>query len=580
MTTADTASFLSIVVPVYQPDPAHFEAAVASVLAQTDPDWELVLVADGPQPEQVLDIARCGDPRVRLVQRAENGGIVAATNDGLAAASGTFVGFLDNDDTLAPNAVAAFHEAIRRWDDVDALYSDEDKLNPAGDRCDHFPKPSWSPERLLCQMYLNHFTAYRRSLVEEVGGLRQDYHGSQDFDLALRVTERARRVVHVPQILYHWRQAPDSTALDPSAKTWAFEAGVRAVGDALARREIPAVANMHPTWPGVVCVDPVLTEFPLVSIVMLTGGTRRVVRGTEVTLVENSVRSVLEHTTYPNFELVVVFDRNSSDALIEQIETLGGGRVRAVRDTRAFNYSAANNLGATATAGEYLVFLNDDTEVITPDWLQRLVLFSLPDEVGAVGAALEFADGRIQHAGVSARCGGPAHPYLGYLGTDPGEVAALALTRNTLAVTGACLCVSAADFDAVGGFTTTLPLNFNDVDFCLKLIRMGRRNVVDMRTRLVHLEHSSRPRHVDGWEHLAILRRWLPLLHADPWDNPNFTTENGEQLPPPLHLTQLREQAGELDFPARSWPLEPLGTDASTDQFIVGRFAEVGLLST
>lgn len=552
----------SVVVPVWHPDPGQFQEAVDSVFVQTASSWQLVLVADGPQPDEVLSILSEAEQRshgpesgeVVVIHRDEQGGIVAASNDAIDASTGEFVAFLDNDDLLAPGALAAFESAADAYDDVDVIYSDEDKMSMEGRRVDPFHKPSWSPDRLRCQMYLGHLCAYRRTLVNEVGNLRQEFHGSQDHDLALRVTEKARRVTHIPQVLYHWRQALTSTALDPANKDWAFEAGVRAVQSHLDRVGIEAEANRDRRFVGVTSVDPVLSEHPLVSIVILTGGTRRIVRGQDVVMVTNAIKSVVARSTYPNYEILVVIDAKSSDALGDELRAVGGGRVRVVRDTRPFSFAASNNLGVSHAYGDHIVFLNDDTEVLTVDWMERLVMWSSLEGVGAVGCLLEYPDGRIQHAGVFSRRGGPSHRYHGFNASGQGAFGVLGQTINLLAVTGACLAIKREVFDEIGGFCTHLPLNFNDVDLCLKTINAGYRNVLDHRTRLVHLETSTRPKGVEAEEVEFMLARWDRLLNNDPWDNPNLDGVGVEEIPPPASLTARRELVGEVQFAARSWP--------------------------
>lgn len=551
--------FLSIVVPVYKPERRHLEEAIASVVEQADGDWELILVADGPQPaevDRVLD--RCDDERIVVVRRTEQSGIVDTSNDGIERATGTFVSFLDNDDTLALSAVGAFRFTIDQYDDVDVVYSDEDKLDLDGRRVDPFHKPGWAPERLRTQMYTGHLSVYRRSLVEQVGRLRAEFNGSQDHDLALRVTEIARRVSHIPAVLYHWRQSASSTALDPSSKDWAFEAGVRAVQAHLDRTGLDALAVRDHRRVGVIAVNPQLREFPLVSIIVLTGGHRRTSGGVDFVLVENAVRSVIEDSSYPNYEIVVVLDRNSTDELASRLLAIGGGRVRIVRDPNPFSFSGANNLAVSHAFGDHLIFLNDDTEVVTPDWIERLVLWMSIDGVGAVGCCLEYPDGRIQHAGVFSRNGEPSHRYAGFSADANGAFSVLSLTTNCLAVTGACLAVMRDRFDAVGGFSTIFPLNFNDVDFCLKLVQRGWRNVLDNRVRLVHFETSSRPNVVESWEHLMMLDRWSVLLNDDPWDNVNLAGYGVEEIPPPSALTELRERTGWTPR-SRTWPLDLAG---------------------
>lgn len=549
-----TVPFLSILVPVYQPDVQLLRECLRSVTAQTDEGWELIVSLDGPQSDEVSEaIAEVTDERVQVVERAERGGISAATNSALEQAGGEFVTFVDNDDLLAPFAVEAVREAAEGAIDVDVIYSDEDKIDADGNRVDPFFKPAWSPQRLLCQMYLGHLSVYRRSLVDSVGGLRPEFDGSQDHDLALRCTARARRIAHVPRVLYHWRQSDTSTALDPASKSWAFEAGARAVGAHLEDQAIPAAANFDEALSGVVAVDPQLTEFPLVSIVVLTGGTERVLHGRRRVLVEHALGTLLERTTYPRFEVIVVLDRNADADLGERLRRMDPSRVRIARDHEPFNFSAANHLGVQQAKGSVLVFLNDDTEVLTPDWVERLVLWATRPGVGAVGACLLYPDGRIQHAGVVSRDSGPSHRWAGFPADHPGTFQSLRLTLNHLAVTGACLAIERDVFFEVGGFCTELPLNFNDVDLCLKLVQAGYHNVLDNRTRLIHFETSSRPSVPEAWEVEFLFRRWAHVLAADPWDNPWLTGPGVEDVPLDSRLTELCELLPEQPHP-RYWP--------------------------
>lgn len=542
---AESTALISFVVPVYRPEPAFLTEAIDSVLAQSDPGWQLVLVADGPQPravDRILD--GLDDRRCVVLRRDEQGGIVAASNDGIAAATAPFVGFLDNDDTLAPDAVAACRDCLELDDEIDVLYSDEDKLDLAGRRVEPFHKPAWSPARLRGQMYLGHLCVYRRALVEEVGRLRQAFHGAQDHDLALRTTERARKVAHIPRILYHWRQSETSVALDPAAKDWAFEAGVRAVQDHLERTGIPGVARRDGALVGVTEVVPDLPEQPLVSIVILTGGTERTVKGERFVLAERAVQSIVHRSSYANYEIIVVLDANSTDELEDRLTHLGAGRVRVVRDHLPFSYARANNLGVTHASGDLLVLLNDDTDVTTADWLERLVLWLGLPEVGAVGCVLEYADGRIQHAGVASRSGGPFHRYAGFSAGHRGYLESLGVTVNTLAATGACLAMSRENFEAVGGFATEFPLNFNDVDLCLKLVAAGLHVMIDPRVRIIHYETSTRPKLVEAWEVEAMWARWGWHLENDPWDNPNLVGDGIAEIPASPALTRVREAAG------------------------------------
>ncbi len=544
---------ISLLVPVYHPVISELRECIDSVRDQTYPSWELCLALDGPQPPEVrAAIESYDDPRLLVNERAENGGISAASNDALALATGEFVGLLDNDDTLAPWALERMVQEIAAHPDADFLYSDEDKLDENGRRLDHFPKPGWSPERLRSHMYTGHFTVYRTDLVRRVGGFRSDYDGSQDHDLALRVSEEAREVVHIPEVLYHWRMSINSAASGPDAKPWAYDAGLRAIQSHLDRVGIDAEATKIEGYPGYLKYEPRSAPDTTVSIVIVTGGRHRVVRGETVRLVDQAIASILGRSTFAEFEIIVVLDQHADLVLEHDLQAMDP-RVRVVRDHAPFNYSAANNLGASWAGGELIVFLNDDIEVITPNWLERMAMFALLPGVGAVGARLDFADGRIQHAGIMARtvpqhrARGAKHPYYGLMGGL--QVA----THNVSAVTGACLMVRRDRFFDVGGFPEDLPLSYNDVDLCFRFLHAGLRNILDMHTRLFHFESSSRQPDVRPDELSILQSRWGRLLRSDPYDNPIFDHSTSEEKPPPAILTMLQEWGHER-APARALP--------------------------
>lgn len=548
-------SEISVLVPVYQPDLEHFAEAVASVMAQTIDSWELIIVLDGPHDPGVRAIADVeADRRITVLERAHNGGIAAASADGLARAGGEFIALLDQDDTLAAWALEAMSEAIGRWPDADVLYSDEDKLAFDGRRIDPFCKPAFSPERLRSHMYLGHLGVYRRSLVEEIGGFRPGFDGSQDHDLALRATERARRVVHVPEILYHWRMSAGSTAAVPESKDWAYEAGVRAVSSHIERIGMQAVASRDPVHSGVISLTPAITDAPKVSVIVPTGGGRRYVSGEEVSLIDRCITSIVEQTTYPDFEVVVVVDANAPGVLEERVRALAPDHVRAVRNPRPFNFSEACNLGRDHSLGQVLVFLNDDTEIVTSDWLERFVMHATLEGVGVVGAKLLYSDGTLQHIGLIARAGGVGHRHSGEAEDLRGGFESFVVQSNLLAVTGACIAVVAERFDRVGGFSAAFPLAFNDVDLCLKLYRAGLRTVLDPQIVVVHHESSTRNPAVSAMEIDLMHARWRELLHDDPYDNPSLRTYGYEQLQPPAALLEMRERVNGRSAEPRSWP--------------------------
>jgi O-antigen biosynthesis protein len=517
----------SIVTPIYETPPAVLTAMLRSVTRQSFGDWELCLVDDAspsPYVGEMLASAAAEDPRIRVETRDENGGIVAASNDALAMAGGEFVALLDHDDALHPDALARVAEAIDGAPDVDYVYTDEDKIDEAGHHQGPFFKPDWSPERMRTQMYTCHLSVMRRSLVEEVGGFDPEFEGSQDWDLVLRVTERARRVVHVPRVLYHWRTLATSTAGGgEEAKPWAFEAGTRAIQAHCDRTGIPAVASRDTEHPGVYRLDPKLTEHPKVSIVIPTAGTVREVRYEHLVLVEHCVKSILERSTYENFEIVVVYDTGIDPAILARLRDLSGTRLRLVEFDEPFNFSKKINRGAVHSDGEMLLLLNDDMEVITPDWIERLVMYAGLPGVGAVGARLRWEDGRLQHVGiVFENFGFPGHPYRGFAPDWNGYSNTVLVAHNFLAVTAACMMTPREDFERVGGFSATFPMNYNDVDYCLKLVSAGSRIVYDPDTVLYHFESSSRSTDVEDWEKDQLRGRWLSITGTDPYSNPHM----------------------------------------------------------
>jgi O-antigen biosynthesis protein len=518
----------SIVTPVYETPADVLWEMLESVRRQSFGDWELCLVDDAspsPRVRQALDRVAAEDSRVRVSHRIENGGIVAASNDALAVAKGEFLVLLDHDDELHPDALRLIDAAIGDDDEVDYVYTDEDKIDERGHHASPFLKPDWSPERMRAQMYTCHLSVFRRSLVEEVGGFDGDYEGAQDWDLVLRVTERARKVVHVPRVLYHWRSIPTSAAAGGDVKPWAFEAGKRAVQAHCERIGIEARVERDLEDQGVYHLEPQLSREPSVSIVIPTNGQRREVRYENVVLVENCVRSIVADSTYSNYEILVVTDAGTPASVAGELRELADDRLRVVDFDRPFNFSDKINAGAVRAEGDHLVLLNDDIEVATPDWLERMAMYSQLNGIGAVGARLLLEDGRIQHGGVNFEGGLPGHPYYGWPGDAAGYSNNLKVTRNLLAVTGACLMTPRDLFQRVGGLSLTFPINYNDVDYCLKLREIGQRVVIDADVAMLHFESSSRSSAVAEWEMLKLLARWAPLTDPDPYSNPHLHAE-------------------------------------------------------
>jgi GT2 family glycosyltransferase len=515
----------SILTPVYETPADVLRKTLRSVRRQSYTDWELCLVDDGSQQPHVrslLDKAAAEDARIRVEHRTHNGGIVDASNDALAMARGELVALLDHDDELHPDALALVAEAVDANPEADYLYTDEDKIDGRGRHSAAFFKPDWSPERMRTQMYTCHLSVLRRSLVEEVGHFDPELAGSQDWDLVLKVTERARAIVHVPRVLYHWRMLDSSAATAAEAKPWAFEAGRQAVQAHCERIGLPAEVELDGSDPGVLHLRPKLERQPLVSIVIPTAGQIRDVRFEPVVLIAHCVRSIVERSSYENYEIVVVVDEGIDPEVIEELHTIAGERLRIVEFEGEFDFSAKVNRGVVHSRGEHVLLLNDDIEVTAPEWLQRMVMYSEREEIGVVGGRLVWGDGRLQHVGVSFENGLPGHLYRGFAGDFPGYMNAVLIARNCLAVTGACLMTRRDVFQELGGLTTEFPINFNDVDYCLKVHRSGRRIVYDPDLILYHFESSSRSPEVEKWEFELLTERWRRFAAVDPYGNPNL----------------------------------------------------------
>jgi GT2 family glycosyltransferase len=525
----------SIVTPVHNPPLHLFDACLASVHRQTIGDWELCLVDDGSSAPDVLaalDAAVAADPRVRLLRRPVAGGIVAASNDGLAMADGEFVVLLDHDDTLSDDALALVDAVLRADPQVDYVYSDEAKVDEGGAVFDTFYKPDWSPERLRSQNYCTHLSVIRRSVVTGIGGFRDGFDGSQDHDLILRVGEVARAVAHVPQVLYHWCATAGSTAADADAKPYAREAGRRAVQEHLDRLGIPATVERLAT-PGHFVSRRRLPDPPAsVSIVIPTAGTSGQVWGVDKPLVLRCLRSVLDLSTHPRFDVVVVIDPITPDPVRAALGRWASldPRVRLVDGQGEFNFSARVNQGVAASSGEQVLLLNDDTEVVSPDWIETMAGFLLESDVGAVGAKLLYADGTLQHGGHLYSVH-PLHTFRGYAGDDPGPFGLLEIDREVSGVTAACLLTPRSVWDELGGFDEAFRVAFNDVDYCLRVRDTDRRIIWTPHAVLHHFESQTRPGNATAEEDALLVERWAHVLDRDPYGNPNLAPAQAEWVP-------------------------------------------------
>jgi GT2 family glycosyltransferase len=516
---------VSVVVPVYNPPAAFLEAMIESVRDQTYANWELCL-ADGASTaahiRPILEKAAADDSRIKVAFLPANGGIVGNSNAALGLATGDFVALLDHDDTLAPFALHEIIAAVNEHPDADFLYSDEDKLDQGGERVEPNFKPDWSPETLRSRNYVCHLTVLRRSLVESIGGFRPGFDGSQDYDLVLRASERARQIVHVPHVLYHWRMHAQSTAANKGSKNYAFEAGKRAVGEHLARLGIDASVHDGPILGTYQVVYHLRTQ-PLVSVIIPNKD--------QPAMLARCIES-LARSSYANYEVVIAENGSTlPETHAYYAELRKQPHMKIVEWTRPFNYAAVNNFAAAAASGDLLLFLNNDTEAINPDWLEAMVKLAVQPGVGAVGAKLYYADDTIQHAGIVVGMGGVAgHSHLFYPREAAGYMQRLRITQNVAAVTAACLLMPRAVFQAIGGFDEGFVLAFNDVDLCLSVLKAGYRVVWTPDAELYHLESKTRG-YEDTVEKQTRFRRECDLFHlkwgsflkaGDPYYSPHF----------------------------------------------------------
>lgn len=500
----------SVITPVYKPPLDVLRETIESVLNQAFSDWELILVDDCSPSDDVRKLLRdasATDSRIRLIERAVNGGIVAASNDALEAGGGVFFVLLDHDDLLAPTALAVMARAITEHDDVDYLYSDEDKIDYTGQLRDPFRKPDWSPERLRHQMYTCHLSVLRASVVREVGGFREEFAGSQDHDLVLRASERARRIVHVPEVLYHWRVLPGSAALGVEEKPYAWEAGKRAVQAHLDRLGMRASAELGPR-PGVYRVRRAIDLTTPVSVIVPTRGVSGKVWGEERCFVVECVRSALRKTRMTNIEVVVVYDEGTPSTALAELSRLRGNRYVGVPFRGEFNFSQKCNLGFLASTANVIVLLNDDIEAVSDGWLEELIAPIVQEaDVGMTGARLHFSDMTLQHAGHRYFDDSWSHAFLGGV-IDEQSDGALGLNREVSGTTAACAAVRREVFEEVGGLCEKLPANFNDIDLSLKIRKAGYRIVWMAHSVLFHFESCSREPSVYPWEVDTVRNRW------------------------------------------------------------------------
>lgn len=527
----DAQPLISIVMPVFNPPLDMLKQAIQSVEKQLYSNWELCIADDASSDADVLQLLADyadNDPRVKLVFREQNGHISAASNSALALATGEYVALLDNDDLLPEHALFWVAQAIIDHPDAGLIYSDEDKIDQSGSRYAPYFKSDWNPDLFLSHNMICHFGVYRTDLVRKLGGFREGCEGAQDYDLALRCIEQLTppQIVHIPRVLYHWRSHPGSTAKAGSEKDYTGAAGERVLCDHFSRIGVSAKAELLDF--GMYRVRYAIPEpAPLVSLIIPTRN--------GLDLIKQCVESILAKTTYENYEIIIV-DNNSDDpGTLEYLSAIAQNkRIRILTDPAPFNYSALNNAAVRQARGEYVGLVNNDIEVITPQWLDEMMGIAVQPGVGVVGARLWYPNDTLQHGGCIVGLGGVAgHSHKHLPKGHPGYFYRAQLIQTFSAVTAACLIVRKAVFQEVGGLDeANLAVAFNDVDFCLRVCEAGYRNVWTPFAELYHHESATR-----GYEDspekklrfqkeiVYMQKRWREKLSHDPAYSVNLTLD-------------------------------------------------------
>jgi GT2 family glycosyltransferase len=518
--------------PAYETPQWALREAIESVRGQLYPNWELCIADDASPSRHVTEIlhyAAAEDRRIKWVQRKTNGNISAASNSALSLASGEYVALMDHDDVLPPHALYEVVVALNKNPCLDIIYSDEDQIDENGQRHTPYFKTDWNIDLLLGHNMISHLGVYRRTLVESIGGFREGFEGSQDYDLALRCADATSvdRIHHIPGVLYHWRRNYGSRSFSEQGLEVCSVAAQRAISEHLHRRNEKGEVGPHPTLPQWSRVTrPAPSPAPLVSLIVPTRD--------RADLLETCTNGLLNRTAYPNIELLIVDHESKSPEahrLFEQLKS--DPRVRILPFIGPFNYSAINNMAAAQSDGSILGLINDDIEVIGADWLSEMVSLGVLPGVGAVGAKLLYPNNTVQHAGIVLGVGGEANHFSyrlprqasGYFGRNQ-------LISSVSGVTGACLIVKKSIYEEVGGLDeTNLAVAFNDVDLCLKIRERGYRNVWTPHAELYHHESASRgfdatsARFQKETEYMR--KRWIAQLASDPFYNVNFSLEMG-----------------------------------------------------
>ncbi len=518
---------ISILIPTYNINCQLLSECLNSILAQSYTNFEICIADDCSTLKETiktLEKYEKSDSRIKVIYRKENGHISRATNDALSIATGEFIGLVDNDDVLDPDALYEVVKVLNQNPQLDMIYSDEDKIDMQGKRRDPHFKPDFSPDTLLSSNYICHFTVLRTSIVNRIGGLSVGLEGAQDYDLFLRFTEQTNNIHHIPKILYHWRMIPGSTSMDIDNKDYATDKGTIAIKRALQRRGIKGVVKKD-SMSAYHMIEYEVEKEPLISIIIPTKD--------YADITETCLASIYEKTMYKNFEIIVMDNRSEEQETLKLFSNYEANydNFRVIKADFPFNYSKINNLGIKHANGEVIVLLNNDTEVISPNWLDIMVGYVMQPHIGAVGPKLLYPDLTVQHGGVIMGLGGVAgHAHIGDNRDCPGMYGRLRVPYNYAAVTAACLMVRKEVFLDVGGLEEELEVAFNDIDFNMKLLEKGLYNIFVPQVELLHYESKSRGLDTSNEKYKRFLKevnfmsnKWEKYIKKDPFYNVNYS---------------------------------------------------------
>lgn len=514
---------MSFIVPAYNAPDKLLRECIDSLLNQSYKKFEICICDDHSTSEETINTLKEYEQNdnIHIVWRQKNGMISNASNDAIKIAKGEYIVLVDNDDTIEKDALYYFVEALNKDKSIDMLYSDEDKLDYNGVRMEPHFKPDYSPDTFKCLNYICHLTCIRKTLVEKIGGFRSEYDGSQDYDLFLRVEDVTKNICHIPKILYHWRQTKTSTAGYLGNKSYAYIAGKKALEDTFKRRNIEAVVYDNPK------VSTYLVKYkhnnPKVSIIIPMRD--------KANITKTCLESLYNKTDYKNFEVIIVDNNSSEEYTFEMFEYYKNkyDNFRVLRMECEFNYSYLNNEAVKEATGEYILFLNNDVEVIDSNWLDEMVGYGSQEHVGCVGIKLLYSDGKVQHAGVALGYGGVAgHIFVPYDRNDVGLFGRLSMPYNYTAVTAACMLIKKSKFLETKGFDENLKVALNDVDLCLQVLEKGYYNVCLSHIEMFHYESKSRGYEVTkekqerfSKETEYMKKKWKDMLDYDKYFSKN-----------------------------------------------------------